>query len=73
MEAVAEVGAGVVRVAMALEPADGRLRRERPERVQRVAELAGQDHVLVADERRPGLTETKYWVGPGSDWSRFMW
>ena len=23
--------------------------------------------------RSPGLTDTKYLVGPGSDWSRFMW
>ena len=35
---------------MALEPADGRLRLERAERVQRVTELAGQDDVLVANE-----------------------
>ena len=38
VEAVAEVRARVVGVAMPLEPADGRLRLEGPERVQRVAE-----------------------------------
>ena len=49
VEPVAEVGARVPGGPVTLELADRRLGPQRLERVQRVAELAGQDHPVVAD------------------------